>query len=448
MTPVSIIGAGWAGLAAAVELSRYNIPVTVYESARQVGGRARDVEINGVTLDNGQHLMIGAYNQLLALLNLCGVNESDVFHRMPQHIRLMDFQSRQIAFELKLPHWPAPLNLLGGVLTCPTLDLIDKFKTLWRFNKLLNNPLTQDMSVTEWLAQAKLPAAYANNLLKPLCLAALTTHPDQASARAFQTVLQQTFSGPGSNTDLLIAKTTLGKVFPDIAVHYIESHGGQVLTGHKINSIDPVNQIILVNDQPVHYQKLIIATPSHITQTLLQPIDGFGEIISKISQLQHEPVCTLYLQYPPPVKLPIPMLGCINATSEWIFDRSYCNQPGLISVIISANGEHMSWSNDVLTNKIASELAQLFPDWPAPVSTQVIREKRAGFSCATNIDSIRPPIRTAIASIKLCGDYVYSEDPIPGINLPPGLPATLEGAVRSGVKCAQQTLQDMQPCNT
>jgi len=443
MTPVSIIGAGWAGLAAAVELSRCNIPVTVYESARQVGGRARDVEINGVTLDNGQHLIIGAYNQLLALLKLCGVNESEVFHRIPQHIRLMDFQSGQIAFELKLPHWPAPLNLLGGILTCPTLGLPDKLKTLWRYNKLLNNQLTQDMSVTEWLAQAELPPAYADNLLKPLCLAALTTHPDQASARAFQTVLQQTFNGPGSNTDLLIAKTTLGKVFPEIAVRYIESHGGQVLTSHKINSIDPVHQIILVNDQPVHYQQLIIATPSHITQALLQPIDELSGIANKLSQLQHEPVCTLYLQYPPHVRLPIPMLGCINATSEWIFDRSYCNQPGLISVIISAKGEHMSWSNDELANKIASELAQLFPDWPVPVSTQVIREKRAGFSCTTNIDNLRPSIRTALANIKLCGDYVYIED-----NSLPGLPATLEAAVRSGVKCAQQTLQDIASCNT
>jgi hydroxysqualene dehydroxylase len=139
----------------------------------------------------------------------------------------------------------------------------------------------------------------------------------------------------------------------------------------------------------------------------------------------------------------LPMLGCLHSTSEWLFDRVYCNQPGLIAVIISADGHHMSLSNDDLINNVKSELAQLFPDWPEPVHTQLIREKRAGFSCHINVDSIRPCIRTDVKHIKLCGDYVYIEN-----NLQPGLPATLEGAVRSGVKCAQQTLEDMQTCNT
>lgn len=443
MTAVSIIGAGWSGLAAAVELSRHNIPVTVYESAKQIGGRARDVDIDGVSIDNGQHLMIGAYIQLLALLKVTGINETDVFYRLPQHIQMLDLATRKNAFELKLPPWPAPLHLLGGMLGCPSLNLGEKIKTLWRFNKLLNNKLIADISVTQWLQQADLPQTYADYLLKPLCLAALTTHPDEASARTFQTVLQQTFNGRNTNTDLLISRTTLGKIFPDAAKRYIESHGGQVLVGHKINNINPENKIISVNDQVVPYRQLIIATPPNITQQLLKPHAVFDTITRNLAALQYAPVCTIYLQYPPHIRLPLPMLGCLHATSEWLFDRVYCNQPGLIAVIISANGQHMSLSNDDLINNVKSELAQLFPDWPAPVHTQLIREKRAGFSCHINVDSIRPSIRTDIKHIKLCGDYVYIEN-----NLQPGLPATLEGAVRSGVKCAQQTLEDIQTCNT
>ncbi|MDQ1362932.1 MAG: hydroxysqualene dehydroxylase, partial [Pseudomonadota bacterium] len=173
MNSVTIIGAGWAGLAAAVELSRHNIPVTVYESARQIGGRARDVEINKVTLDNGQHLMIGGYNQLLSLLGIIGVRESDVFHRTEQHICLLDVPSGRIVFDLELPHWPAPFNLIGGLLKCPSLCTKDKAITLWRFNQMLNNPLLEDISVTQWLQRAELPHAYVDYLLKPLCLAAL-----------------------------------------------------------------------------------------------------------------------------------------------------------------------------------------------------------------------------------------------------------------------------------
>jgi len=110
-----------------------------------------------------------------------------------------------------------------------------------------------------------------------------------------------------------------------------------------------------------------------------------------------------------------------------------------MAVIISANGDHMLWSNDELVTKITTELAQLFPAWPAPLHTQVIRDKRAAFRCHTHVDDIRPTINTADKSIKLCGDYVYIED-----NLDAGLPATLEGAVRAGVKSAQLTLQEMQ----
>ncbi len=439
MSSVTIIGAGWAGLAAAIELSRHNVAVTVYESAKQIGGRARDVETGNTTLDNGQHLMIGAYNQLLALLKIIGTAEYDVFHRINMQIILLDLATGNTAFELNIPSWPAPFHLLAGMLGCKPLSFTEKLKTLWLFNKILKRKLVTDISVTDWLKRSNLPDRYCEYLLKPLCLAALTTHPDQASARAFQTVLQQTFIGARTNTDLLIAKTTLSKLFPESAKLYIESHGGKILTSSKVNSIDPVKKTLTVNDNSENYKHLILATPATITLQLLQAHSPFLQSTHKLSQLQHEPICTVYLQYPAEIKLPLPMMGCIHASSEWIFDRQYCNQPGLMAVIISANGKHMHWSNDELIAKITTELAQLFPAWPAPLHTQVIRDKRAAFRCHTHVDDIRPTINTAVKSIKLCGDYIYIED-----NLDAGLPATLEGAVRAGVKSAQLTLQEMQ----
>ena len=443
MTPVTIIGAGWAGLAAAVELSRQQIPVTVYESARHIGGRARDVELDNITVDNGQHLMIGAYSQLLNLLTLIGVDESQLFSRLPQHICVYDLLTRHSVFDLKLPRLPAPLHLLAGMFSTPSLSFADKLKTLWHFNRLLHRKLATDISVTQWLNQSGLPGNYVKHLLYPLCLAALTTHPDLASARAFQTVLTQTFAGPSQHTDLLIAKTTLGKTFPDAAKNYIESYGGQILTGHKVTQLNPQTKTLVVNDAVIDYQQLIIATPAQVCQQLLQTHNMFAATTNQLSQLQYEPVCTVYLQYPEPISLPLAMIGCVNSVSEWLFDRRYCNQPGLIAVVISAHGEHMIWSNDILTKKISAELAQLFPAWPQPLHTQVIREKRAAFRCHTHIDSIRPGINTASNSIKLCGDYVYIEN-----NFAAGLPATLEGAVRSGVKCAHLTLQELPACNT
>lgn len=435
---IIIAGAGWAGLAAGVELSRNNIPVMIVDSARQIGGRARSIILDGYTLDNGQHLMIGAYRQLLELLTIIGVEESTVFHRLPHQIDMRDLNTGQSLFHLTLPRLPAPLHLLLGVLRSPSLSLKQKLITLVRFNRLLNTPVEQDISVNHWLASAGLPDHYVEYLLKPLSLAALTTATDQASAKAFQTVLQQTFNGPAANTDLLIPKTDLAQLFPEAARSYIESRGGQVLTGHKLEQIELQNERVhSVKISQLQYECdwLILATPPHTTEKLLKHIPGCTDI-QQLNQLSYEPITTVYLKYPETVQLKIPMLGLINATGEWLFDRRYCNQPGLMAVVISAGGPHMTMDNASLAEKISLELAQLYTHWPKPEASWVIREKRACFSCRPGVDEHRPGISTAIDNLSLCGDYVKME-PISQA----GLPSTLEGALRSGVECARIHMQ-------
>jgi squalene-associated FAD-dependent desaturase len=437
---ISIIGGGWAGLAAAVELCSNNIPVTVFESARQLGGRARSVAIDNTIVDNGQHLMIGAYQQMLALLNTTGVDVTQVFQRIPQQLDMLNLKTGQSAFHLSLPKLPAPGHLLMGILRSPSLSLIEKLSTLWRFNRLLNKPVTTDISVDQWLEKSGLAKKYIHYLLKPLCLAALTTHSDKASARTFQSVLQQTFNGPASNTDLLIARTDLGNLFPTAAKQYIERHGGRVLTEHRVEKINFHNNqaiSIAVNGQTLDIEHIILATSAHISHKLLSTSAYLTATCEQISRLEYAPITTLYLQYPKTAQLPKPMLGVVNACSEWLFDRRYCRQPGLIAVVISAHGPHMKLNNQALIKAITAELAVLFPHWPALISAHVIREKRACFICSVDNDANRPKISTAIQNLTLCGDYVYIEE-----NNAPGLPSTLEGSLRSGVKCAQKLIQE------
>lgn len=443
MSPSRIIiaGAGWAGLAAGVELSRENIPVTIIDSARQIGGRARSVSLDGMTLDNGQHLMIGAYGQLLELLSIIGVNESAVFHRLPHQIDMRDVSTGRSLFQLSLPRLPAPLHLLVGMLRTPSLNLKQKLITLVRFNRLLNKPIEQDISVDLWLASAGLPETYVEQLLKPLCLAALTTATHQASAKAFQTVLQQTFNGPTANTDLLIPKTDLGQLFPQAARAYIESRGGQVFTEHKLQQIEVRNdRIISVTIDKQHHDCdwLILATPPHVTERLVKTIPGCSSLQQQLQQLKYEPITTIYLKYPESVQLDKPMVGLLNATGEWLFDRRYCHQPGLMAVVISADGPHMTMENDELAETIIAELTQLYPHWPKPDKHWVIREKRASFSCQPGVDKNRPGINTAINNLSLCGDYVKIE-----AESQAGLPSTLEGALRSGVECARRLMQKL-----
>ncbi|VAW62304.1 Squalene/phytoene desaturase HopC, partial [hydrothermal vent metagenome] len=321
---VAIIGGGWAGLACAVELCQQNHNVTLFESSPQLGGRARSIKWNNKTVDNGQHLMIGAYQQMLDLLDLMQANTNQLFKKIPHRMLMLNAKTGKTEFDLQLPTYPAPLHLLFGVLNTPSLSLKEKFLLLLRFNKLLNTKIEKDISVSEWLNKAKLPARYTKHLLEPVCLAALTTHPHQASAKAFQSVLQQTFNAPASFTDLLIPTTDLTQVFPALAEQFILQHGGSIKTRSKVQQLQCKNEhieSISVNDETLFFDEFILATPANVTAKLLSDIQLCDKICTQINQLEYEPVCTIYLQFKHPISLPYPMLGMVNGTSEWVFER-------------------------------------------------------------------------------------------------------------------------------
>ena len=436
---IAIVGGGWAGLAAAIELCQHDYDVSIYESSPQLGGRARGIQWNGLTLDNGQHLMIGAYQQMLSLLNTLDADVSSLFKRLPHHMTMFDANSGENVFELKLPTFPAPLHLLFGVLKIPQLSLTEKFQVLLRFNKLLNTPLLNDISVSEWLASARLPKSYITNLLEPVCLAALTTHPHQASARAFQSVLLQTFNAPADHTDLLIPKKDLGSVFPALAKTYIEQHGVKVFTRTKVQKIrieSPQLISVQANEESQSYDQVILATPPVASARLLDFDAESRKLKDLIQQLKYEPVATLYLKFDQAVRLPAPMIGMVNGLSEWVFERATSGNDDILAVVISAQGKHLELSERQLQDQVHTELKNVSGTLPTLIDSKLIIEKRATIQCHPGVDKLRPTSHTHLSNLHLCGDYVYIEE-----NNQPGLPSTLEGALRSGVKCAQSIIQ-------
>jgi len=440
---IAIIGGGWAGLAAAIELCQHGHTVSVYESSPQLGGRARSIEWNGKTLDNGQHLMIGAYQQMLSLLNTMQVDINGLFKRLPHHMLMLDSRTGKTALELKLPTFPAPLHLLFGILRVTQLSLLEKIQVLLRFNKLLNTPLQKDTNVSDWLASAELPKNYTQNLLKPVCLAALTTHPAQASARAFQSVLLQTFNAPADHTDLLIPTRDLGQTFPAQAREFIEQHGAKVFTRSKVQSLQFTGSkvsAINVNGEQTAFDQVILATPPVATAKLLAERTECAEICESIRQLEYEPVATLYLQFNQAVRLATPMIGLLNGLSEWVFERATSGHADILAVVISAQGEHLNIPQAELIERVHNELKRSIPGLPELIDSKLIIEKRATIQCSPGVDSIRPGTHTPLNNLTLCGDYVYIEE-----NNRPGLPSTLEGALRSGVKCAQHIIQQTNP---
>ena len=432
---IVIVGAGWAGLATAVALTRAGKSVTVFESAGQIGGRARRVPFQDLSVDNGQHLFIGAYHETLSIMETMGVDVSKVLLR--QQLQLISKYQDGKTLALKAPRLPAPLHLLWGLLTAQGLNSKERWSAMRLGLKLKLGQLKpqQDISVSELLHQHGQPDSLNAAFWYPLCLAIMNTQPQEASAEIFIRVLTDAFLHQQQDSDLLYSRTDLSEVLPDPAVDYIEQHGSQVQLGHRITRLEiEANRITGVwsGDQFHAARHVVLATPPYATAPLLTPFPNFADLASSLQQFQYEPICSVYLQYPETVQLPVPMLGMLGSVGQWAFDRRLCGQAGLIVVVISSSGIHMTWPNTQLVEAISTELANLFPAWPQPISTQVIREKRATFASLININQSRPTNQTTANGLWLAGDFTQT-----------GYPATLEGAVRSGVQCAQQIVNQM-----
>ena len=434
---ILIVGGGWAGLATAVKLCQRGHRVTLLESARQAGGRARRIAIEthtdkNIAVDNGQHLLIGAYHTILELLNDVGVDVQQSLLRQPLNLTMQSLHGHSLL--LKTPKLPAPLHLLFALLGASGLTITDRlaalrFASALRSGKLSANiKRTADISVAELLQRQKQTERLIAAFWEPLCLAIMNTPLHEASAIIFLRVLGDAFLKHREDADLLFPLKDLGALFPDPAIRYIEQQGGHVHLGMRVSSL-AIEQGkirgVYVDDAFIASQHVILATSIPATLALLQKQDELGALQTQLAQFQFEPVTTVYLQYPPEVQLSQPMQGLIDGYTQWMFDRQHNNQPGLIAVVISSRGPHLEESKDQLGKRIAAELAQLFPHWPSSISQFVIREKRATFSSCVGINSLRPENKTQVKGLWLAGDYTNN-----------GYPATLEGAVRSGVQCA------------
>ena len=429
---VVIIGAGWAGLSAAIELSRAGIQVTLIEAANHAGGRARCIETQGMVFDNGQHLMLGAYSEMRRLSQVIGVPEEQVFHRRP--LRLDMCAPHQEDMCIAFPALPAPWHVVAGFARAKGLTASERYRALALCTQLFFSgfKLAKDLSVAAWLQSARQPARLIKALWEPLCLAALNTPLDQASAQIFIHVLHEAFAGERRDADMLFPRVDLGAVFPQPALGFIQEHGGTLRFGERVSSLAISDERIagvITRQGVIHADHVIIAaSPSEVLR-LVAPQPLLHGIDRQLAMLRYEPICTLYLQYPPEIRLGCAMLGLLEGTGQWLFDLGDAGHPGRMAVVISGPGAHMALDNAALCADVTAQINAHFPHWPAPTHRLVIREKRATFSCHADVAALRPGTRTALRGCWLAGDYTDT-----------GLPATLEGALRSGVRAAREIL--------
>jgi squalene-associated FAD-dependent desaturase len=420
---VAVIGGGYAGMAAAASLAARGIAVTVFESAKQLGGRARGVPRDGLMLDNGQHILLGCYRDTLNMIALVGGNIERDFLSLPLQLTLHH------RFELKAPALPAPLHLLAGLLRARGLTLAQRLAAA-RFMLLMRRRgfhLEQDITAYALLQATGQDEALIRLLWEPICISALNTPVHKASAQVLLNVLRDSLNGSFSDSEMLMPRLDFSALFPDRAAEYIRQRGGAVRLSCGVDAIVPASDAIeLVTPQGTQrFSHAICAASPASAARLFHPMPQLAAIADEIEALAFQPIYTVYLQYPDHVRLPHPMLGFDGCFSQWLFDKGQiAGQPGLIAVVISAEGRHQDLDHAALARKVAEELRVQLGIAESPSWHQVIAEKRATFSCEPGLR--RPAHVTPLPRLLLAGDYTAGD-----------YPATLEGAIRSGIRCAQ-----------
>ena len=229
---VAVVGGGWAGCAAALVLAEAGVSVTLFEASRTLGGRARAVELEGQPLDNGQHILLGAYEQTLQLIERLHPNATqDALWRLPLSL------DQPPDFSLACPRLPAPLHLLAGLLGAQGLNWREKLAAARWAHSLLGHMETPDQQTVSQLTCSQ-PEKLRTMLWHPLCVSALNTPPEQASARIFRDVIRAAFGGRTQHSDLVLPRRDLTALLPAPAAARVIELGGEIRLACRVTTLD------------------------------------------------------------------------------------------------------------------------------------------------------------------------------------------------------------------
>lgn len=411
---LAVVGGGWAGLTAAVRAVEAGHQVTLFEMAGQWGGRAREVAVEGMALDNGQHILIGAYTRTLALMATVGVDAAAALHRQPLELRYGDGRG------LRLPAGPAWLGFGAAVLGCVGWSRRDKVAAL---QAAAGWALRGFRCPAHWTVErlcSRLPPAVRQLLIDPLCVAALNTVAAEASATVFLRVLRDAlFSGPGS-ADLLLPRRSLGALLPAPAAAWLQARGVALQLGRRVNAIEQVDGRWQV--EGATFDGVVLACTATEAARLVQP--HAPDWAQQALAIAYEPIVTVYLHCPG-ARLPCPMTALVDgpqAPAQYAFDHGALGgNPGVIAFVVSGARRWVDLGLDETARVVLLQAQAALPagTWPQPPALlRVMAEKRATFRCTPLLS--RPSMAIADGLVA-AGDYVVGP-----------YPATLEGAVRSG----------------
>lgn len=443
---VAVIGAGWAGLSAAQHLTAGGRQVSLFEMSPLPGGRARQATVNlagrPVQLDNGQHLLIGGYQQTLALIRTA-THGSASQHGTPAGLIRAPFQfSSQRASIRRVG--PAQPGLLAGILSARgyTWGARVAIASFGARLALARWQTRTGETVIDLLTRLGQPEQAIAQLWEPMCLAALNTRIDQACAQVFANVLHDTLMASQDSSDFLIPTTDLGSLLPEPLLTWLAQNGSTIHHSSPVMSICERSEPdhgrcwqINIRDQVRLFRQIILATPIAVSARLLEPLAP--AVATELKRFRFESIQTVYLAWPvdrAPALAAIQMLDSDEQAGfpgQWLFSRAHQSGLAIASVVVSAPEVENRLENNALARLVSEQLVRQLR-LPRPVDALTITEKRATFRCtpdrpqasSTQVNGTQLP-----EGIWLAGDYCWTR-----------YPATLESAVLSGRRAAGDLL--------
>jgi squalene-associated FAD-dependent desaturase len=408
---VHIVGAGLAGLSAAVKLVGYGHEIVIHELARHAGGRCRSYfePALGLTVDNGNHLLLSANGAALAFLRTIGSEDKLVGPQEPE-FAFADLASDE-CWVLHPNNGRIPWWIFSKARRVPGTHAIDYLP----ITRLLRSKPDQKFGKV-----VACEGPLYERLSRPLFLATLNTDPPEASALLAGAILRETLARGGRACRPLIAQEGLGPAFIDPALSYLERNGAKICYSRQLRQLDLADDRVQALDFGEDAVKLatndavVLAIPGSVARLILPGI---------ATPTTFRAIVNAHFKLEPPPGFP-KILGVINGMPEWLFAF-----PDRLSATISAADRWIETSREELAQRIWSDVAKLIgatgdmPPWT------IIKERRATFAALPEENAKRPPAATKWPNLFLAGDWTAT-----------GLPATIEGAIRSGNTAANLVL--------
>jgi hydroxysqualene dehydroxylase len=411
---VHVIGAGLAGLSAAVRLIGSHRAVELHEATAQAGGRCRSYydQATDMVIDNGAHLLLSGNHAALSYLKTIG-SASGLHGPGEAEFAFVDLPSGKqwtLRFgDSRFPWWVFDKD--RRVPQTAFVDYLPLARLAWTS---VDRPIGEVISCSGPIYE---------RLLEPLLLAALNIAPREGSAKLASALIRETLALGGQACRPLIARDGLGTVFVEPAINYLREHGAPVLFNDELVALRFGNQRVSrleFTKQTIELSEndaVILAVPPYVATNFMPDLRAPSTFRG---------IVNAHFRIDPPGRLP-PILGVINGTCQWIFAL-----PGRVSVTISDGGELFSAPRTDLAQTIWNEVAKVsglpsaLPPW------QVVRERRATFAATPEQNALRPAAETSWRNLFLAGDWTAT-----------GLPATIESAVRSGYRAADLVRQQL-----